>query len=136
MTLNGKRIVVLGGSSGIGLAIAQAASHEGAAVVIVSSNQARVDLHNRRALRGGSAGFEAEAVVAGLDDVAMIGEATTCEALRHQPSVIAYRRSTGRSNYPRFWVVSYRSEQFQQLVSAKKVQLVYRQDSHRFLHSL
>jgi NAD(P)-dependent dehydrogenase (short-subunit alcohol dehydrogenase family) len=43
MTLNGKRIVVLGGSSGIGLAVAQAAAKEGAALVIASSNQARVD---------------------------------------------------------------------------------------------
>jgi NAD(P)-dependent dehydrogenase (short-subunit alcohol dehydrogenase family) len=43
MTLNGKRIVVLGGSSGIGLATAEAAVREGAAVVIVSSRQARVD---------------------------------------------------------------------------------------------
>jgi NAD(P)-dependent dehydrogenase (short-subunit alcohol dehydrogenase family) len=43
MTLNGKRIVVLGGSSGMGLATAQAAAREGAAVVIVSSRQARVD---------------------------------------------------------------------------------------------
>jgi NADPH:quinone reductase-like Zn-dependent oxidoreductase len=32
MTLNGKRIVVLGGSSGIGLATAQAAAREGASV--------------------------------------------------------------------------------------------------------
>jgi NAD(P)-dependent dehydrogenase (short-subunit alcohol dehydrogenase family) len=43
MTLNGKRIVVLGGSSGIGLATAQAAAKEGASVVIVSSRQTRVD---------------------------------------------------------------------------------------------
>jgi len=43
MTLDGKRIVVLGGSSGIGLAVAQAAAREGGAVVIVSSRQARVD---------------------------------------------------------------------------------------------
>ena len=43
MTLNGKRIVVLGGSSGIGLATAQAALREGANVVIASSQQARVD---------------------------------------------------------------------------------------------
>ena len=42
MTLEGKRIVVLGGSSGIGLAIAQAAGAEGAKVVIASSNQGRV----------------------------------------------------------------------------------------------
>jgi NAD(P)-dependent dehydrogenase (short-subunit alcohol dehydrogenase family) len=43
MTLAGKRVVVLGGSSGIGLATAQAAAREGASVVIVSSRQARVD---------------------------------------------------------------------------------------------
>jgi NAD(P)-dependent dehydrogenase (short-subunit alcohol dehydrogenase family) len=43
MTLNGKRIVVLGGSSGIGLATAEAASRERASIVIVSSRQTRVD---------------------------------------------------------------------------------------------
>src|ERR1700735_2939499 len=43
MALNGQRIVILGGSSGIGLATAQAAAREGAAVVIVSSRQARID---------------------------------------------------------------------------------------------
>jgi NAD(P)-dependent dehydrogenase (short-subunit alcohol dehydrogenase family) len=43
MTLHGKRIVVLGGSSGIGLATAQAAVREGATVVIASSRKARVD---------------------------------------------------------------------------------------------
>jgi NAD(P)-dependent dehydrogenase (short-subunit alcohol dehydrogenase family) len=43
MTLDGKKVVVLGGSSGIGLATAQAAARQGAAVVIVSSRQARVD---------------------------------------------------------------------------------------------
>jgi NAD(P)-dependent dehydrogenase (short-subunit alcohol dehydrogenase family) len=43
MTLNGKRIVVLGGSSGIGLATARAAAREGASVVIASSNPARVN---------------------------------------------------------------------------------------------
>ena len=43
MTLNGKRIVVLGGSSGIGLATAQAAAREGANVVIASSRKSRID---------------------------------------------------------------------------------------------
>jgi NAD(P)-dependent dehydrogenase (short-subunit alcohol dehydrogenase family) len=43
MTLNGERIVVLGGSSGIGLATAQAAAHEGATVVIASSRKVRID---------------------------------------------------------------------------------------------
>jgi NAD(P)-dependent dehydrogenase (short-subunit alcohol dehydrogenase family) len=43
MTLEGKRVVVLGGSSGIGLATAQAAAKQGAAMVIASSRQARID---------------------------------------------------------------------------------------------
>lgn len=43
MTINGKRVVVLGGSSGIGLATAQAAAKQGASLVIASSRKARVD---------------------------------------------------------------------------------------------
>ena len=43
MTFNGERIVVLGGSSGIGLATAQAAAREGATVVIASSQKTRID---------------------------------------------------------------------------------------------
>jgi NAD(P)-dependent dehydrogenase (short-subunit alcohol dehydrogenase family) len=43
MTLKEKRIVVLGGSSGIGLATAKAAAQEGAQVVIASSRRARID---------------------------------------------------------------------------------------------
>jgi NAD(P)-dependent dehydrogenase (short-subunit alcohol dehydrogenase family) len=43
MILKGKRIVLLGGSSGIGLATAQAAGAEGALVVIASSRKTRVD---------------------------------------------------------------------------------------------
>ena len=38
----GKRVVILGGSSGIGLAVAEHASAQGAEVVIVSSNAERV----------------------------------------------------------------------------------------------
>ena len=43
MSLRGKRVVVLGGTSGIGFATAAAASHDGAAVVLASSRQERVD---------------------------------------------------------------------------------------------
>ncbi|GAB4016134.1 SDR family oxidoreductase [Spirosoma koreense] len=42
-TLKGKRVIVLGGSSGIGFATAKAAVGEGATVVIVSGNQQRID---------------------------------------------------------------------------------------------
>jgi NAD(P)-dependent dehydrogenase (short-subunit alcohol dehydrogenase family) len=41
--LKDKRIVILGGSAGIGLAVAEAAVREGARVVIASSDQARID---------------------------------------------------------------------------------------------
>ena len=43
MGLSGKRIVVLGGTSGIGLATARAAQREGAGIVIASSRKARGD---------------------------------------------------------------------------------------------
>ncbi len=42
MTLQGQRIVILGGSSGIGFATAEAAAAEGAELVIASSSKARV----------------------------------------------------------------------------------------------
>jgi len=40
--LQDKRVIILGGSSGIGLAVAEQASSEGANVVVVSSNPERV----------------------------------------------------------------------------------------------
>ena len=43
MALNEQRIVVLGGTSGIGFAVAKAASREGARVVVGSSSEARVN---------------------------------------------------------------------------------------------
>src|SRR6202000_445223 len=42
-SLNGKKVILLGGSAGIGLATAKAAAAEGANVIIVSSNQQRID---------------------------------------------------------------------------------------------
>jgi NAD(P)-dependent dehydrogenase (short-subunit alcohol dehydrogenase family) len=42
-TLSGKRVVILGGTSGIGFATAALAAREGAAVVVASSRQERVD---------------------------------------------------------------------------------------------
>ena len=42
-TLEGKRVVVLGGSSGIGFGVAKAAAKEGANVAIASSQKGRVD---------------------------------------------------------------------------------------------
>jgi NAD(P)-dependent dehydrogenase (short-subunit alcohol dehydrogenase family) len=43
MALKGQRVVILGGSSGMGLATAHAAAAAGAAVTIASSNQARLN---------------------------------------------------------------------------------------------
>lgn len=42
-SLQNKRIIILGGSAGLGFATAKAAAEEGAQVVIVSGNQQRVD---------------------------------------------------------------------------------------------
>src|SRR6478609_7023908 len=42
-SLTNKKVVILGGSSGIGLATAKAAATEGASVIIVSSNQQRIN---------------------------------------------------------------------------------------------
>lgn len=42
-SLNGKKVIILGGSSGLGLATAQAAAAEGAIVIIVSGNQQRIN---------------------------------------------------------------------------------------------
>ena len=55
MTLGGKRIAVLGGSSGIGFATAQAAAREGASIVIASSRKERID-EALAALPAGTAG--------------------------------------------------------------------------------
>lgn len=41
--LSGRKVIILGGSSGLGLATAKAAAAEGAKVVIVSGNQQRID---------------------------------------------------------------------------------------------
>ena len=43
MSINKQRVVILGGTSGIGLAVATAALAEGAEVVVASRSQARVD---------------------------------------------------------------------------------------------
>jgi NAD(P)-dependent dehydrogenase (short-subunit alcohol dehydrogenase family) len=54
-SLNGKRIVVLGGTSGIGLAAAKAAQREGAMIVVASSRRPRVD-HALASLESGAEG--------------------------------------------------------------------------------
>src|SRR5258708_779900 len=64
MTLKDRRIVILGGTSGIGLATAQAAAQEGASVVVVSSRQASVD----RAVASLPAGTEGHAVDLASED--------------------------------------------------------------------
>lgn len=54
MTLQNRKIIILGGTSGIGLAVAKAAAAEGARIVVASSNPARVA--DALATLGGSAG--------------------------------------------------------------------------------
>jgi NAD(P)-dependent dehydrogenase (short-subunit alcohol dehydrogenase family) len=66
MSLDGRRVVVLGGTSGIGFATAQAAQREGAVVAVASSRQERVD----RALASLDRG--AEGHVVDLSDEAQV----------------------------------------------------------------
>ncbi len=54
--LQGKRIVLLGGTSGFGLATAMAAANEDAEIIVVSSNQQRVD-NALAGLPAGSQGY-------------------------------------------------------------------------------
>jgi NAD(P)-dependent dehydrogenase (short-subunit alcohol dehydrogenase family) len=56
MNLAGKRVVVLGGTSGIGLAVARKAAGEGASIVIASSSEAKVDRALQQ-LSGSAAGL-------------------------------------------------------------------------------
>jgi NAD(P)-dependent dehydrogenase (short-subunit alcohol dehydrogenase family) len=62
VTLKGKRVLVLGGTSGIGLAVAEATRNEGSIVVVASSQRKRVDA--ALALLG----EQAEGYVADLSD--------------------------------------------------------------------
>ena len=61
MTLDGKRVLVVGGGSGIGFAVAEAAQREGALVTIASSNAERVAAAAQRL------GNEARGALADID---------------------------------------------------------------------
>ena len=69
--LGGKRVVVLGGTSGLGFAAAQAALGAGATVVVASSNKARV----------------AHAVAAHTANAATIGRSCPAEIMSILPLV-------------------------------------------------
>jgi NAD(P)-dependent dehydrogenase (short-subunit alcohol dehydrogenase family) len=58
-SLRGKRVVLLGGTSGFGLATASAAAAEGAEIIVVSSRQQRVD-EALTGLPAGSKGYAAD----------------------------------------------------------------------------
>ncbi|MFB4278349.1 MULTISPECIES: SDR family oxidoreductase [unclassified Nonomuraea] len=68
MDLQGQRVIVLGGTSGIGLATAEAAARQGAVVTVASSRRASVD-HALSRLPGGSGGH-----VVDLADTRAVGE--------------------------------------------------------------
>ena len=109
MSMDGKRVVILGGTSGIGLATAKAAEREGAAVVIASSRRERLD----RALATLRSGAEGEVVdVADEAQVLALFERigafdhlvfTAGESLQLEPlDVMPVERARGFVNV-RFW---------------------------------
>jgi NAD(P)-dependent dehydrogenase (short-subunit alcohol dehydrogenase family) len=59
MTLRGQRILIIGGTSGIGFAVAEAAGRDGGEIVVASSAPAKVDAAIQR-LGGGAAGAPIE----------------------------------------------------------------------------
>jgi NAD(P)-dependent dehydrogenase (short-subunit alcohol dehydrogenase family) len=61
MTLEGKRVVIVGGTSGIGFAVAQAARAQGASVVVASRQGAHVEAAVGR-LGEGAAGFAVDVI--------------------------------------------------------------------------
>lgn len=67
--LQGKKVVVIGGTSGIGFAVAEAAQDQGAHVVVVSSSQKNVDAALKRlggSARGAAVDVKSEADIAGF----------------------------------------------------------------------
>jgi len=70
MSLEGKRVVVIGGTSGIGFAVAELARVQGAAVVVASSNAANVKaaLERLPGATGSTVDLRDEAGVAGFFD--------------------------------------------------------------------
>lgn len=68
--LNGKKVVVLGGTAGIGRAVAEHAAGEGARVLVVSSNHARVEetVAKVPGTEGHTVDLRAEAAVQALFD--------------------------------------------------------------------
>lgn len=58
-SLQNKRVIIFGGSSGLGLATAKMAAAEGANVVIVSGNQSRID-NALKELPSGTTGFSVD----------------------------------------------------------------------------
>lgn len=71
--LRNKKVIIIGGASGIGLAVAQAAAHEGAGIVIASHRQEGVDQALKSLPQGASGRLldvrDAEAVHACLDAI-------------------------------------------------------------------
>lgn len=63
-TLKNKKVIILGASSGLGLATAKAAAEEGANLIIVSSNQERID----DALKNLSEGTQGYAIDLGKEE--------------------------------------------------------------------
>lgn len=108
MSLDGQRIVILGGTSGIGFATAQAAAQEGASIVIASSRRESVD-RARAALPKGTEGLAVDL----SDETAIAGLFATLGAFDHLVYTAGENLELGALNAMsldgarRFWNVRY-----------------------------
>jgi NAD(P)-dependent dehydrogenase (short-subunit alcohol dehydrogenase family) len=95
LTLRGQRVVLIGGASGIGRAVAEAAIADGAAVVVASSDPAKVEAAAARlgdGARGEIVDVKDEASVAALFERRPAGVSATAG----RASASSLRRSRRR----------------------------------------
>ncbi|MGY5764405.1 SDR family NAD(P)-dependent oxidoreductase [Brachybacterium sp. DNPG3] len=78
-TFAGRTLIVVGGTSGMGLAIAEKAASEGADLVLVGRNRAKLDTARESLVRHGHAVHALAADLTDPDDVARLREQLTAE---------------------------------------------------------
>ena len=87
MMLAGKKVVVVGGSSGIGLATAELAKKQGADVIIASRNAAKLDaIANKPYLIDVDIAADVNPAGAGVWELPGLGQSKAGIGTRYQPA--------------------------------------------------